>query len=292
MLEATRWTPFPNQRQPKGDRNRLHSPEPVEVSDYPQPESRMPERREPENANNRQIEHEETPRAQRENRPNLDANHPNTTVVRQSVASPAMRRAMTYNNRHGIHIDPAYFATHYGREHVFRFPRYSGRVCIGDCGFIVFGEELYFNLNGGWFGIIGPTPGNWAFQTDDLYIDIGDDGNYYLYDAQFPGVAVQLTFVQNGIIERAMAEEVTEFPGSPLPAFSWLRAEPLLLRIIGLNQYVPNVVRLVGTNSHARHRVNVIGFCNIHYHGLQFPTVLLDNPCLPKVQHDATLPSF
>jgi hypothetical protein len=44
---------------------------------------------------------------------------------------------------------------------------------------------------------MGPLPGNWGFQTDYLYIDIGDDGNYYLYDAQFPDAAVQLTFVQN-----------------------------------------------------------------------------------------------
>jgi hypothetical protein len=44
---------------------------------------------------------------------------------------------------------------------------------------------------------MGPIPGNWALATDSLYVDVGDDGNYYLYDAQFPNVAVQLTFVQN-----------------------------------------------------------------------------------------------
>lgn len=205
QAQQRKTTPMPVYTPPPAPRPR---PEPVRVAHNPQPESRMPEQREPENTYNRQIGHEESPRVQRENRPNPGANHPNTTVVRPSVMSPAMRRATTYNTRRGIHIDAAYFATHYGREHVFRFPRYSGGVCIGDCGFIVFGEEFYFNFNGGWFGIIGPMPGNWGFQTDDLYIDMGDDGNYYLYDAQFPGVAVQLTFVQNIGDDQAGADDV------------------------------------------------------------------------------------
>jgi hypothetical protein len=36
---------------------------------------------------------------------------------------------------------------------------------------------------------------------------MGDDGNYYLYDAQFPNVAVQLTFVQNVGEDQAGADQ-------------------------------------------------------------------------------------
>ncbi|MGD0109798.1 MAG: hypothetical protein ABSC06_38110 [Rhodopila sp.] len=106
-------------------------------------------------------------------------------------ASPGNRmgQARNYNSRPGgMHINPDYFATHFGHDHRFRF---------ADCGPRVLGGELYFSFNGGWFGVMGPMPGNWGFQTDYLYIGIGDDGNYYLYDAQFPDVSVQLTFVQS-----------------------------------------------------------------------------------------------
>jgi hypothetical protein len=131
-----------------------------------------------------------------------------TTVFRSTVNNPALRHAMTYNTRPGgVHINPEYFATHYGRAHGFHFTSYAGGPCIGDCGLRVFGGEWYFNCNGGWFGIIGQMPVNWAFQTDDLYIDIGDDGNYYLYDSQFPDAAVQLTFVQNIGDDQAGADQ-------------------------------------------------------------------------------------
>jgi hypothetical protein len=118
------------------------------------------------------------------------------------------RHAMTYNTRPGgVHINPAYFAAHYGYAHGFHFANYAGGACIGDCGLRAFNGEWYFNWNGGWFGIMGQMPGNWGFQTDYLYIDIGDDGNYYLYDAQFPDVAVQLTFVQNIGDDQAGADQ-------------------------------------------------------------------------------------
>jgi hypothetical protein len=135
---------------------------------------------------------------QPENRSFNNVQPRNTIVFRPAVVTPALQHAMTYNSRPGgVHIIPEYFATHYGYAHGFHFTNYAGGPCVGDCGFSVFGGEWYFNWNGGWFGIMGQLPGNWAYQTDYLYIGIGDDGNYYLYDAQFPDLAVQLTFVQN-----------------------------------------------------------------------------------------------
>ena len=47
--------------------------------------------------------------------------------------------------------------------------------------------------------------GRWAASRPD--IGMGDDGNYYLYDAQFPNVAVQLTFVQNVGEDQAGADQ-------------------------------------------------------------------------------------
>lgn len=133
------------------------------------------------------------------NRVNPGSNHPNTTTVRPAAATPALRHAMTYNTRPGgVHVNPAYFAVHYGREHTFRYT---------ECGLRVVGAEWYFNFNGGWFGIMGEMPSDWAPGSDYLYIDIGDDGNYYLYDTQYPDLAVQLTFVQNVGDDQAGAQD-------------------------------------------------------------------------------------
>lgn len=135
--------------------------------------------REPESRPERRVEPEYR------SRPSVNRQ---TTIVYRPVNTPAMRHAMTYNTRPGgVHIHPQYFATHYGRDHGFHI----------NGGFRLFGAEYYFNWNGGWFGVIGTVPGNWALQSDYLYIDVGDDGNYYLYNAQYPDLAVQLTFVQN-----------------------------------------------------------------------------------------------
>jgi hypothetical protein len=121
---------------------------------------------------------------------------PENRSVRPNNNFQPERRASGERPR-GVRIDPGYFAAHYGRAHGFHFNNYAGGPCIGNCGFTIVGSEWYFSWNGGWFGITTQLPGNWAFQTDYLYIDMADDGNYYLYDAQFPGMAVQLTFVQN-----------------------------------------------------------------------------------------------
>jgi hypothetical protein len=173
------------QREQEQERQRAQArPQPVNTPE-PLPHNAAPENRPYNNA-------------QPESRPNLGARHANASVLRPAVITPTLRHAMTYNTRPGgVHINPDYFASHFGPAHGFHFANYAGGACIGDCGLRQFGGEWYFNWNGGWFGLMGPMPGNWGFETDYLYIDIGDDGNYYLYDAQFPDLAVQLTFVPN-----------------------------------------------------------------------------------------------
>ncbi len=139
-------------------------------------------------------------------RPSLGANHPNTTVLRPANVTPVIRRAMTYNTRPGgVHIRPDYFAGHFGVSHGFHFNGW-GPNCP-TCGFTLFNSEWYFNWNGGEFGVMGQIPGNWALGSDYLYIDTGDDGNYYLYDSQFPDFAVQLTFVNNIGDDQAGADQ-------------------------------------------------------------------------------------
>jgi hypothetical protein len=163
-------------------------PEPVPERRRPEPE---PENRPEYHPPNVPPENRSYSNAQPESRPEAGVNHPNTTVFRPTVITPVLSRAMKYNTRPGgIHIDPSYFASHYGRAYGFHFND-PANCCV------LRGSEWYFTWNGGWFGLMGQFPGAWALGTDYLYIDQGDDGNYYLYDAQFPDVAVQLTFVQN-----------------------------------------------------------------------------------------------
>ncbi|HKN15346.1 MAG TPA: hypothetical protein VJX47_00275 [Candidatus Sulfotelmatobacter sp.] len=138
---------------------------------------------------------------QPEIRPVQGENHPSATAFRPTVVNPVLARAMTYNTRPGgIHIDRGYFATHYGRAYGFHFND-PANCCV------LRGSEWYFTWNGGWFGLMSPFPGQWAVGADYLYIDQGDDGNYYLYDAQFPDLAIQLTFVQNVGDDQADAEQ-------------------------------------------------------------------------------------
>jgi len=182
------YTPPPAPRQ-------VYRPEPEPERQRPVPESRPEPRPERQTQYISQESRQRTD-VQPESRPDPGTRHPNVTVVRPQQVTPAVRRAMTYNTRpDGVHIRPEFFAAHYGYSHPFHFIGwYAG--CL-NCGFVQFNSEWYFSFNGGTFGLMGQIPGNWALATDNLYVDIGDDGTYYLYDAQYPDFALQLTFVQS-----------------------------------------------------------------------------------------------
>ncbi len=99
---------------------------------------------------------------------------------------------MTYNRRRSLYIRNDYFVANYGYAHGFHinsFMEYG--VTVFNPDFMV--QEPYFQWGGFWFGVLGPIPPNWVLANDYLYIDVGDDGNYYLYDAIFPGLAIQLS---------------------------------------------------------------------------------------------------
>jgi len=194
------YTPMPRYTPPPASRP-VYRPEPQREQRRNEPETRQDN-----TSRNGQPENRPYSNIQPESHPNPGASHPNVNVVRPQVVTPALRHAMTYNTRpNGIHIRPEYFAGHFGSAHWFHFNGW-GPGCP-TCGFIQFHGEWYFNLNEANFGVMGPIPGNWKLATDYLYVDVGDDGNYYLYDAQFPDVAVQLTFVQNLGDDQAGADQ-------------------------------------------------------------------------------------
>jgi hypothetical protein len=134
--------------------------------------------------------HQTAPLRENEHRYNLGANHPGTRVV-TPPESPAFRRARVYNTRfNGQHISPDYFAANFGSSHEFHFPAASPPY------FVLYQGEWYCQVNGVTFGVMGVVPPAWNVAYDNLHIDIGDDGNYYLYDTNQPDLAIQLTFVQ------------------------------------------------------------------------------------------------
>jgi hypothetical protein len=198
-----KYTPPPAPRQVSRP-----EPEPQQRRPEPEPEQRRiePETRQQYTPRDVQPENRPYNNAQSESRPDPSLRHTNVNVVRPQVVTPALRHAMTYNTRpNGVHILPDYFAGHFGATHGFHFIGW-GPGCP-TCGFTPFHGEWYFNWNGANFGLMGQIPGNWALATDYLYVDIGDDGNYYLYDTQFPDLAVQLTFVQNLGDDQAGADQ-------------------------------------------------------------------------------------
>jgi hypothetical protein len=89
-----------------------------------------------------------------------------------------------------LRIRSDYFAANYGVNHPFHF------LSSGPPYVVRYGDEWYWQVNGAYFGLMGPLPGTWNAALDDLYIDLGEDGNYYLYDRAQPDLAIQLTFVQ------------------------------------------------------------------------------------------------
>jgi len=135
----------------------------------------------------------------------LGANHPGTRIILPDE-TPAFRRARVYNTRNnGLHITPEYFAANFGVSHPVHFPS------TGSPYFVPYRGEWYCQVNGAYFGVMGPLPNAWNTAIDNLYIDIGDDGNYYLYDSAQPDFAIQLTYVQR------MGDDQADYPDSGNP---------------------------------------------------------------------------
>lgn len=78
------------------------------------------------------------------------------------------------------------FRIYFGRSHFFHF---------GGLRFVFVSGRPKFWYNGYWVTILDPWPEYWSpdwYDTDDLYIEYDYDG-YYLYDANYPGVAIAVS---------------------------------------------------------------------------------------------------
>jgi len=97
---------------------------------------------------------------------------------RRQRAEPALRLSVRGQGR----IPDDRFRSNFGREHVFRIS--SPRMVDG---------YSRFEYGGYWFGFVQPWPDGW-YYTDDVYVDF-EDGEYFLFNPNYPDVRVSLSVV-------------------------------------------------------------------------------------------------
>ena len=59
---------------------------------------------------------------------------------------------------------------------------------------VIVGGYSRFQYGGYWFGFVQPWPDGW-YYTDQVYVDY-IDGGYFLFDPFYPGVRVEIVYVQ------------------------------------------------------------------------------------------------
>ena len=105
-------------------------------------------------------------------------------------------RATSWNAQHrtwqqrggynGYRVPDDRFSLYFGTNHYFS---------IGNLPLLFVGGYPRFQYDGYWVTLMDPWPENWPplwYEADSVYIDWGGDG-YYLYDANYPGVALAVT---------------------------------------------------------------------------------------------------
>jgi len=105
-------------------------------------------------------------------------------------------RATTWTSEHqtwaqrggytGYRIPDARFRQYFGHEHVFR---------ISALPLLFVGGFPRFQYDGYWVTFVDPWPPDWPamwYETDNCYLDYTGDG-YYLYDTNYPGIAIAVT---------------------------------------------------------------------------------------------------
>jgi len=140
---------------------------------------------------------------------NLENHDGHFTVVRPAEVTPAIHRSMRYNEvradgSYRWRLNNGYIADRLGSTNWFHihgtdWVSFGSPINFG----LSYAPEAYFQIPGStifppmWFGVLGPFPSNWMLGTDHLYVVVGDDGNYYLCDAAYPGVEIQVAAVAN-----------------------------------------------------------------------------------------------
>ncbi len=99
---------------------------------------------------------------------------------RQQDVQSGDRHDRPAGREHGRHIADNDFRVHFGRDH--RFAPGRLQVVNGRSQFIYGGYT--FVLVDGW-------PADWAYDSDDCYVDY-IDGDYYLFNVRYPGVRILL----------------------------------------------------------------------------------------------------
>lgn len=107
----------------------------------------------------------------------------------QSRATSWATEHLTWQQRGGYtgyRIPANRFSLYFGAGHYFH---------IGSLPLLFVGGYPRFQYDGYWVTLMDPWPSNWDplwYETDNLYIDWSGDG-YYLYDTNYPGIAIAVT---------------------------------------------------------------------------------------------------
>jgi hypothetical protein len=86
----------------------------------------------------------------------------------------------------GYRVPDDRFRLYFGTGHFFH---------IGSLPLLFVGGYPRFQYDGYWVTLMDPWPENWPplwYETDNVYVDWGGDG-YYLYDTNYPGIAIAVT---------------------------------------------------------------------------------------------------
>jgi hypothetical protein len=107
----------------------------------------------------------------------------------QSRASSWSTQHRTWQQRggyNGYRVPDDRFSLYFGSAHFFN---------IGSLPLLFVGGYPRFQYDGYWVTLMDPWPETWPplwYEADNVYIDWGGDG-YYLYDTNYPGIALAVT---------------------------------------------------------------------------------------------------
>ena len=128
---------------------------------------------------------EAKPAQQQEEKRSQEAKPAQQEEKRVQEAKPAQEKSAQQQGQHnqpaqragGGRIPDDRFKANFGREHSFRVSENDYR-------------NRRFQYGGYWFGFGGVWPSNWLYSQDVFVVEI--DGVYYLCNANYPGVNIEL----------------------------------------------------------------------------------------------------
>ena len=174
-----------NQQPESGNRRETTPQNEGRPEQQPQSGDRHPQTQE----NNRQMQPQER---QNQERQNEDRQNNNRMERPQKREEDRQYRARPQGGEQGRaerrggnerRIPDSDFRAHFGREHHFA----PGRMQVYE-------GHPRFSYGGYLFELAQPWPSDWAYDQDDCYVDYMD-GDYWLFNTDYPGVRILLTIV-------------------------------------------------------------------------------------------------